>query len=161
VTRSRAYAIAAILATLLHHGMRREELCGLAGRYMRSRQGVVHSRVRAKRGKIRLVPVPAMAERLIEEYLRLVAMIGRESVAPDAAGVALLHPYRRRASSLSSARKVRVRDRDQAARAFGNRLAAQVRDSMLRTNIVHAASGGRYGRTGSSTGTIRDTRAEP
>jgi len=32
----------AILATLLYHGMRREELCGLRVRDMQSRQGVVH-----------------------------------------------------------------------------------------------------------------------
>ena len=51
----------AILATLLYHGMRREELCGLRVRDMQSRQGVVHFRVRGKRGKIRFVPVHAMA----------------------------------------------------------------------------------------------------
>jgi site-specific recombinase XerD len=38
-------------------------------RDMQSRQGVVHFRVRGKRDKIRFVPVHAMAQRLIEEYL--------------------------------------------------------------------------------------------
>jgi integrase/recombinase XerD len=59
----------AILATLLYHGIRREELCGLRVKDMQSRQGVVHFRVKGKRGKIRLVPVHTMAQRLIEEYL--------------------------------------------------------------------------------------------
>ena len=59
----------AILATLLYHGIRREELCGLLVKDMQSRQGVMHFRVRGKRGKIRFVPVHAMAQRLIEEHL--------------------------------------------------------------------------------------------
>src|SRR5208337_2370263 len=70
----------AILATLLYHGMRREELCGLRVKDMQSRQGVVHFRVSGKRGKVRFVPVHAMAQRLIEEYL---ALAGH---GPDAAG---------------------------------------------------------------------------
>src|SRR5271167_1066615 len=60
-----------ILATLLYHGMRREELCGLRVRDMQSCQGVV--RVRGKRGKILFVPVHPMAQRLIEEYLGVAA----------------------------------------------------------------------------------------
>ena len=61
----------AILATLLYHGLRREELCGLRVRDIQSRQGVVHFRVKGKRDKIRFVPVHAAAQRLIEEYLVL------------------------------------------------------------------------------------------
>src|SRR5260370_19982006 len=49
--------------------MRREELSGLRVRDIHSRQGVMHFRVRGKRGKVRFVPVHAMAQRLIEEYL--------------------------------------------------------------------------------------------
>ena len=59
----------AILATLLYHGIRREELCQLRVRDMQSRQGVVHFRVKGKRGKTRFVPVHPMGQRLIEEYL--------------------------------------------------------------------------------------------
>jgi site-specific recombinase XerD len=59
----------AILATLLYHGIRREELCSLRVRDMQSRQGVVHFRIKGKRDKIRFVPVHPMAQRLIEEYL--------------------------------------------------------------------------------------------
>jgi integrase/recombinase XerD len=71
----------AILATLLYHGMRREELCGLRVRSMQSRQGVMHFRVRGKRGKVRFVPVYAIAQRLIEEYLG-VAGHGADAAGP-------------------------------------------------------------------------------
>jgi site-specific recombinase XerC len=41
----------AILATLLYHGIRREELCGLRVKDLHSRQGVMHFRVKGKRSK--------------------------------------------------------------------------------------------------------------
>jgi len=59
----------AILATLLYHGIRREELCRLRVKDMQSRQGVRHFRIRGKRDKVRFVPIHAAAQRLIEEYL--------------------------------------------------------------------------------------------
>jgi len=59
----------AILATLLYHGIRREELCLLRLRDMQSRQGVMHFRIKGKGDKVRFVPVHPMAQRLIEEYL--------------------------------------------------------------------------------------------
>ncbi len=59
----------AILATLLYHGIRREELCLLRVRDKQSRKGVMHFRVKGKRDKIRFVPVHALVSRLIEEYL--------------------------------------------------------------------------------------------
>jgi integrase/recombinase XerD len=61
----------AILATLLYHGIRREELCRLRVRDMQSRQGVGHFRVKGKRDKVRFVPIHAAAQRLIEDYLAL------------------------------------------------------------------------------------------
>jgi integrase/recombinase XerD len=61
----------AILATLLYHGIRREELCRLRVGDMQSRQGVVHFRIQGKRDKMRFVPVHPMAQRLIEEYMAL------------------------------------------------------------------------------------------
>jgi integrase/recombinase XerD len=61
----------AILAALLYHGMRREELCGLRVKDLHSRQGVMHFRVQGKRDKIRFIPVHAGAQRMIEEYLVL------------------------------------------------------------------------------------------
>ncbi len=60
----------AILATLLYHGIRREELCLLRLKDVQSREGVMHFRIHGKRGKIRFVPVHPMALRLIEEYLQ-------------------------------------------------------------------------------------------
>ena len=59
----------AILATLLYHGLRREELCRLRVRDLHSREGVMHFRVEGKRDKIRFIPVNAAAQRTIEEYL--------------------------------------------------------------------------------------------
>jgi site-specific recombinase XerD len=61
----------AILATLLYHGIRREELCRLRVRDLESREGVRHFRIHGKRDKIRFIPVHAAALRLIEQYLDL------------------------------------------------------------------------------------------
>jgi integrase/recombinase XerD len=61
----------AILATLLYHGIRREELCKLCVGDVQTRQGVVHFRVEGKRDKIRFVPVHPTAQRLIAEYLEM------------------------------------------------------------------------------------------
>jgi len=71
----------AILATLLYHGIRREELCGLRVKDLHSRQGVMHFRILGKRAKIRFVPVNAAAQRMIEEYL---GMVGHRSDADGA-----------------------------------------------------------------------------
>ena len=60
----------AILATLLYHGLRREELCRLRVRDIQSRQGVLHFRVHGKRDKIRFIPVNPHAQRLIVEYMK-------------------------------------------------------------------------------------------
>lgn len=59
----------AILATLLYHGIRREEMCKLAVKDIQSREGVLYFRVQGKGSKIRFVPVQPMAQRLIEDYL--------------------------------------------------------------------------------------------
>lgn len=59
----------AILATLLYHGIRREELCLLRLRDMQSRQGVMHLRIQGKGDKIRFIPIHPTAQRLISEYL--------------------------------------------------------------------------------------------
>ena len=48
---------------------------------MQSRQGVMHFRVKGKRDKIRFVPVHALAQRLIEEYL---ALAGHGAAIPPA-----------------------------------------------------------------------------
>jgi integrase/recombinase XerD len=61
----------AILATLLYHGLRREELCKLRVRDMHTRQGVMHFKVSGKGEKDRFVPVHPSAQRLIEAYLAL------------------------------------------------------------------------------------------
>lgn len=63
----------AILATLLYHGLRREELCGLRVKDIQSREGVNHFKVKGKGDKIRYVPLHPLAQRLIEQYLSLVS----------------------------------------------------------------------------------------
>ncbi|MCA9468019.1 MAG: tyrosine-type recombinase/integrase [Nitrospira sp.] len=59
----------AILATLLYHGIRREELCTLRVKDLESRQGVPHLRIFGKGSKIRFLPAHPVAGRLIVEYL--------------------------------------------------------------------------------------------
>jgi len=61
----------AILAVLLYHGIRREELCQLRLRDMQSRQGVMHLRIKGKRDKVRYIPLHPMGLRLIGEYLEM------------------------------------------------------------------------------------------
>lgn len=67
----------AILATLLYHGLRREELCHLRVKDLQSREGVVHFRVLGKRDKVRYVPAHPLAQRLIEAYIAALAEGGR------------------------------------------------------------------------------------
>lgn len=59
----------ALLAVLLYHGLRREELCLLKVRDIHDRRGVSHLRIHGKGGKTRHLPLhPAAAER-IHAYL--------------------------------------------------------------------------------------------
>ncbi|MCA9468322.1 MAG: tyrosine-type recombinase/integrase [Nitrospira sp.] len=69
----------AILATLLYHGMRREEMCGLRVKDIQSREGIKHFRVMGKRDKIRYIPLHPLAQRLIENY---VLLAGHENDLP-------------------------------------------------------------------------------
>jgi len=48
----------AVLSTLLHHALRREELCALRVKDIHARRGVPHLRVRGKGGKTRYIPAP-------------------------------------------------------------------------------------------------------
>ena len=59
----------AILAALLYHGMRREELCKLQVKDLQSREGVLHLRIHGKGSKIRFVPLHPMTQRLIGDDL--------------------------------------------------------------------------------------------
>jgi len=61
----------AILATLLYHGLRREELCLLRVRDIHSREGIQHLRVHGKGSKIRFVPAHPVALRLIHDYMAM------------------------------------------------------------------------------------------
>lgn len=59
----------AILAALLYHGLRRQELCDLRVKDYQRRTGVMMFFVRGKRKKERYVPVEATTQRLIADYL--------------------------------------------------------------------------------------------
>jgi integrase/recombinase XerD len=60
----------AILATLLYHALRREELCKLTVKdFKHERRGVPHLKVSGKGGKTRYVPLHPAAGGLIHDYL--------------------------------------------------------------------------------------------
>jgi site-specific recombinase XerD len=59
----------AILATLLFHGIRREELCKLRVRDYQRREGSLHFWIEGKGDKVRFIPVATEAQRLIHTYL--------------------------------------------------------------------------------------------
>jgi site-specific recombinase XerD len=60
----------AMLATLLYHALRRDELCKLTVKDSRhSRRGVPHLKVSGKGGKTRYLPLHPVASGLITEYL--------------------------------------------------------------------------------------------
>jgi integrase/recombinase XerD len=82
----------AILATLLYHALRREELCKLRVKdFKHARRGVAHLKVSGKGGKTRYIPLHPAASGLILEYLQAV---GNEN---DDAG-ALFRPVRNNAT---------------------------------------------------------------
>ena len=58
-----------MLATLLYHALRRDELCQLKVKDVQQRQGIPHLRVMGKGGKIRFVVLAPLAGRMIKEYL--------------------------------------------------------------------------------------------
>ena len=60
----------AILATLLYHGLRCEELCTLTVGSIHQREGVPHIRVEGKGDKVRYLPLHVTAQRLIDAYLK-------------------------------------------------------------------------------------------
>jgi len=59
----------AILATLLYHALRREELCKLTMKDLQERRGVVHLKVSGKGSKTRYVPLHPASSGLIVDYL--------------------------------------------------------------------------------------------
>ncbi len=59
----------AILATLLYHGLRRDELCSLCIKDLRMRRGMAHFEVHGKGDKIRFIPIHPRVIVFIQEYL--------------------------------------------------------------------------------------------
>lgn len=60
----------ALLAILLYHALRREELCKLTVQDLHERRGVAHLRVSGKGSKTRYVPLHPAAGALIHDYLQ-------------------------------------------------------------------------------------------
>jgi integrase/recombinase XerD len=72
----------AILAMLLYHALRRDELCKLKVRdYRQERRGVPHLKVSGKGGKTRYVPLHPAASGLIGEYLEAAGHGGAEATS--------------------------------------------------------------------------------
>jgi site-specific recombinase XerD len=72
----------AMLATLLYHALRREELCKLKVKDFRlERRGVPHLKISGKGGKTRYVPLHPAAGSLIVDYLELAGHGGDEAGA--------------------------------------------------------------------------------
>ncbi len=70
----------AILATLLYHALRRDELCKLKVKdYRQERRGVPHLKVSGKGGKTRDVPLHPAASGLIADYLEAAGHGGAEA----------------------------------------------------------------------------------
>ncbi len=62
----------AMLATLLYHALRRDELCRLKVKdFKQERRGVPHLKISGKGGKTRYVPLHPAASGLIHEYLEV------------------------------------------------------------------------------------------
>jgi len=72
----------AILAALLYHALRRDELCRLKVKdFKQERRGVPHLKISGKGGKTRYVPLHPAASGLIHEYLGAAGHIAEENGA--------------------------------------------------------------------------------
>ena len=70
----------AILATLLYHALRRDELCKLKVKdFRQERRGVPHLKISGKGGKTRYVPLHPAASGLITDYLEAAGHTSDES----------------------------------------------------------------------------------
>ncbi|MDS4055364.1 tyrosine-type recombinase/integrase [Accumulibacter sp.] len=88
----------ALLATLLYHALRREELCKLKVKDFRhERRGVAHLKVSGKGGKTRYVPLHPAASGLIGDYLEAAGHGG------DDAGALFRPIHNNRADGLAKA----------------------------------------------------------
>lgn len=69
----------ALLAVLLYHGLRRQEVADLRIADLCLRDGLQHLRVRGKGGKLRFIPVHKVAFQRLEHYLSVRACTDKQS----------------------------------------------------------------------------------
>ena len=92
----------AILATLLYHALRRDEMCKLKVRgYHQERRGVPHLKVSGKGGKTRYVPLHPPASGLITDYLETAGHGGTEPSPSSAPSTIAATYYPTRTSRLT------------------------------------------------------------
>lgn len=121
----------AMLATLLYHGLRRDELCRLKVRDAKqARRGVPHLQVSGKGGKTRYVPLHSEAAGLISAYLATAGHGG------ELAG-ALFRPLRRGGEAHEGSRALTTTDAVyKIVRAYSGGLGFQVGAHALRATAA-------------------------
>jgi integrase/recombinase XerD len=123
----------AMLATLLYHALRREELCKLSVKDARhERRGIVHLQVSGKGGKTRYVPLHPGAGALIHDYLEA------DGRATDTTG-ALFRPLRNNRPDVDGAGELRAITADgvyKIVRAYSEALGFQIGVHSLRATAA-------------------------
>jgi site-specific recombinase XerD len=121
----------AILATLLYHALRREELCKLTVKdFKHERRGVAHLKISGKGGKTRYVPLHPAAGALIHDYLEA------DGRGLEATG-ALFRPLRNnRASPSPLASAITADGVYKIVRAYSKRLGFEIGAHALRATAA-------------------------
>ena len=123
----------AMLATLLYHALRREELCKLSVKDARhERRGIVHLQVSGKGGKTRYVPLHPGAGALIHDYLEA------DGRATDTTG-ALFRPLRNNRPDVDGAGELGAITADgvyKIVRAYSEALGFQIGVHSLRATAA-------------------------
>ena len=89
----------AMLATLLHHALRRDELCRLKVKDLKNeRRGVAHLKVSGKGGKTRYVPLHPAASGCVLDYLEAAGHLAEDGGHFSAASITHASRGRRRRS---------------------------------------------------------------
>ena len=119
----------AMLATLLYHALRREELCRLKVKdFKHERRGVAHLKIHGKGGKTRYVPLHPAASGLVLDYLQ-------DAGHGEDEGGALFRPLRsQRAGGLTKA--ITADGVYKIVRAYSGRLGFEIGAHTLRATAA-------------------------